>query len=73
MVKSEIYIGLHDSTTKTQLFENEKYIRVLHNVCHSIKCRFRSAYRKADTFMKTGNMPEKQVLCLLLLTLKKPL
>ena len=37
------------------------------------RCRFRSAYRKADTFMKTGNMPEKQVLCLLSLTLKKPL
>lgn len=33
MVKSEIYIGLHDSTTKTQLFESEKYIRVLRNVC----------------------------------------
>ena len=27
MVKSEIYIGLHDSTTKTQLFENEKYTK----------------------------------------------
>ncbi|MDD7179600.1 MAG: hypothetical protein SPF67_04810 [Eubacteriales bacterium] len=40
MVKSEIYIGLHDSTTKTQLFENEKYIRVLRNVCHSYKVPF---------------------------------
>ena len=40
MVKSEIYIGLHDSTTKTQLFENEKYIGVLRNVCHSYKVPF---------------------------------
>ena len=73
MVKSEIYIGLHDSTTKTQLFENEKYIRVLRNVCHSYKVPFSFGIQEGDTFMKTGNMPEKQVLCLLLLTLKKPL
>ena len=29
MVKSEIYIGLHDSTTKTQLFENEMLLAAL--------------------------------------------
>ena len=35
MVESKIYIGLNDLSTNTQLFENEKYIRVLRNVCYS--------------------------------------
>ena len=29
MIESKIYIGLNDVTTNTQLFESEKYIRVL--------------------------------------------
>ena len=37
MVESKIYIGLNDLSTNTQLFENEKYIRVLRNVCYSYK------------------------------------
>ena len=32
MVESKIYIGLNDPVANTQLFENEKYIRVLRNV-----------------------------------------
>ena len=40
MIESKIYIGLNDLTTNTQLFENEKYIRVLRNVCHSYKVPF---------------------------------
>lgn len=40
MVESKIYIGLNDLSTNTQLFENEKYIRVLRNVCYSYKVPF---------------------------------
>lgn len=29
MIESRIYVGLKDQTTRTQLFENEKYINVL--------------------------------------------
>ena len=40
MVESKIYIGLNDLASNTQLFENEKYISVLRNVCHSYKVPF---------------------------------
>lgn len=73
MVKSEIYIGLHDSTTKTQLFENEKYIRVLRNVCHSYKVPFSFGMQEGGYIYENGEYAREQVLCLLLLTLKKPL
>ena len=40
MVESKIYIGLNDVNTNTQLFENEKYVRVLRNVCYSYRVPF---------------------------------
>ncbi len=40
MTETKIYIGLNDMTTNTQLFENEKYIRILRNVCYSYKVPF---------------------------------
>ena len=40
MIESKIYIGLNDVTTNTQLFESEKYIRVLRSVCYSYNVPF---------------------------------
>ena len=40
MVESKIYIGLNDVNTNTQLFEKEKYVRVLRNVCYSYRVPF---------------------------------
>lgn len=54
MIESKIYIGLNDVNTNTQLFENEKYIKGIRNVCYSHRGLFLSMYRKVGTFMKTA-------------------
>ena len=40
MLETRIYIGLNDSITRTQLFETEKYMSILRNVCLSYKTPF---------------------------------
>lgn len=62
MVKSEIYIGLHDSTTKTQLFESEKYIRVLRNVCHSYKVPFSFGIQEGGYIYENGEYARESYL-----------
>lgn len=71
MVKSEIYIGLHDSTTKTQLFENEKYIRVLRNVCHSYKVPFSFGIQKGGYIYENGEYARETSLVLTLIDVEK--
>ena len=53
MVESKIYIGLNDLSTNTQLFENEKYIRVLRNVCYSYKVPFSFQVQEAHFVRET--------------------
>ena len=67
MVKSEIYIGLHDSTTKTQLFESEKYIRVLRNVCHSYKVPFSFGIQEGGYIYENGEYARETSLVLTLI------
>ena len=71
MVKSEIYIGLHDSTTKTQLFENEKYIRVLRNVCHSYKVPFSFGIQEGGYIYENGEYARETSLVLTLIDVEK--
>lgn len=40
MTQTVIYIGLNDSVSKTQIFETEKYIRILKDVC----CGYHTAF-----------------------------
>ena len=40
MIETKIYIGLNDSVTKTQLFETDKYVSVLRNVCNAYHIPF---------------------------------
>lgn len=40
MTQTVIYIGLNNSVSKTQIFETEKYIRILKDVC----CGYRTAF-----------------------------
>ena len=71
MVKSEIYIGLHDSTTKTQLFESEKYIRVLRNVCHSYKVPFSFGIQEGGYIYENGEYARETSLVLTLIDVEK--
>ena len=40
MIETKIYVGLNDSVTKTQIFETEKYISILRNVCFAYHTPF---------------------------------
>ncbi len=40
MTETKIYIGLNDSITKNQIFETEKYIRILREVCFAYHTPF---------------------------------
>ena len=40
MTETKIYIGLNDSVEKKQLFETERYVKVLRGVCSSYKTPF---------------------------------
>ena len=71
MVTSEIYIGLHDSTTKTQLFENEKYIKVLRNVCHSYKVPFSFGIQEGGYIYENGEYARETSLVLTLIDVEK--
>ena len=71
MVESKIYIGLNDLSTNTQLFENEKYIRVLRNVCHSYKVPFSFGIQEGGYIYENGEYARETSLVLTLIDVEK--
>lgn len=71
MVKSEIYIGLLNAAAKTQLFENEKYIKVLRNVCHSYKVPFSFGVQEGGYIYENGEYARETSLVLTLIDVEK--
>ena len=71
MVERKIYIGLNDLTTNTQLFENEKYIRVLRNVCYSYKVPFSFNVQEGGYLYENGDYARETSLVLTLIDVEK--
>lgn len=71
MVESKIYIGLNDVTTNTQLFENEKYIKVLRNVCYSYKVPFSFNVQEGGYVYESGEYARETSLVLTLIDTDK--
>ncbi len=71
MVESKIYIGLNDLTTNTQLFENEKYIRVLRNVCYSYKVPFSFNLQEGGYIYDSGEYARETSLVVTLIDVEK--
>ncbi len=67
MVETKIYIGLNDLTTNTQLFENEKYIRMLRNVCYSYKVPFSFNVQEGGYVYENGEYARETSLVLTLI------
>lgn len=67
MVEAKIYIGLNDLTTNTQLFENEKYIRILRNVCYSYKVPFSFNVQEGGYIYESGEYARENSLVLTLI------
>ena len=71
MTEMKIYIGLNDLTTKSQLFENEKYIKVLRNVCRSYKVPFSFSVQEGGYIYENGEYSEENSLVLTLIDVEK--
>ena len=71
MVETKIYVGLNDLTTNTQLFENEKYIRILRNVCYSYKVPFSFNVQEGGYIYESGEYAQETSLVLTLIDVEK--
>ena len=71
MIESKIYIGLNDLTTNTHLFENERYIKILRNVCYSYKVPFSFSIQEGGYIYESGEYARETSLVLTLIDAKK--
>lgn len=71
MIESKIYIGLNDETTNTQLYQNEKYINILRNVCYSYKVPFTFHVQEGGYIYNNGEYAKETSLCLTLIDVEK--
>ena len=71
MVESKIYIGLNDLTTNTQLFANEKYVRILRSVCYSYKVPFSFQVQEGGYLYESGEYARETSLVLTLIDADK--
>ena len=65
--RAEIYVGLNDAKTHKQIFEKEKYISILKNVCHSYHTAFSYDVINGGYFHEDGSYVEETSLKLLIL------
>ncbi len=71
MIESKIYVGLNDLTTNTQLFADEKYIRILRNVCYSYKVPFSFGVQEGGYVYENGDYARETSLVLTLIDADK--
>ena len=57
--RAEIYVGLNDAKTHKQIFEKEKYISILKNVCHSYHTAFSYDVINGGYFHEDGSYVEE--------------
>lgn len=67
MVEIKIYVGLNDSVTKEQIFDTEKYISILRNVCYSYKMPFSFGLEEGGYIHENGEYTRETTLVLTLI------
>ncbi len=71
MIETKIYIGLNDSVTKTQLFETDKYIGILRNVCNAYHIPFSFDVVEGGYMHENGEYTRETTLVLTLIDADK--
>ncbi len=66
-----IYVGLNDSITHEQIFDTEKYITILKNVCRSYHVAFSMNEVHGGYFHEDGSYVEENTLTITLLNVKE--
>ena len=67
MIETKIYVGLNDSVTKTQIFETEKYINILRNVCFAYHTPFSFDVEEGGYIHENGEYTRETSLILFLI------
>ena len=67
MTETRIYVGLNDSVTKMQLFETEKYISILKDVCCAYHTPFSFNVEEGGYIHENGEYTKETTLVLTLI------
>ena len=71
MTQTTIYIGLNDAITKTQIFETEKYIKILKDVCRAYHTSFSFDVIEGGYIHDNGDYTKENTLQLTLIDVEK--
>ena len=71
MIETKIYVGLNDSVTKNQIFETEKYISIMRNVCFAYHMPFSFDVEEGGYIHENGEYTKETTLILVLIDAKK--
>jgi hypothetical protein len=67
MTETKIYVGLNDSVTKEQLFETEKYMNILRDVCFAYHMPFSFGVQGGGYIHENGEYTKETTLMLTLI------
>lgn len=67
MTETRIYVGLNDSVTKKQLFDTEKYISILKDVCYAYRTPFSFNVEEGGYIHENGEYTKETTLVLTLI------
>ncbi|MBO7422781.1 MAG: hypothetical protein J6T99_05280 [Oscillospiraceae bacterium] len=73
MIETKIYVGLNDAVTKKQIFETEKYISILRNVCYAYHTSFSFDVEEGGYIHENGEYTRETSLILILIDAEKEL
>ena len=73
MVEVKIYVGLNDSKTRQQMFDTEKYIRVLKIVCENYGVPFSFVVQEGGYLHEDGEYTQEKSIVISLIDVKKNL
>ena len=67
MTETKIYVGLNDSETRVQMYDTEKYISILKDVCRNYHVGFSVSAGQGGYFFEDGSYVQETTLVLSLL------
>ena len=71
MTETKIYVGLNDSQTMTQMYETDKYVQILKNVCKSYRVAFSFSVEQGGYFHDDGRYTQEVSLVLKLINAQR--
>ena len=71
MKETKIYVGLNDSVTLTQLFEDEKYISILKRVCSYYHVPFSFSMQRGGYYNSSGEFTQENTLVITMIDVAK--